>query len=162
MYGFLKFPSYVCKCTHTYVFTVVIRGPNDATVCKEGSTTFTCVLDRNHEDEGENVLLNNDDIQWYRAMTGTSATIEVDPQGSNIHFTTSTNNSTLTSNLTVTNAMKSYTGRYWVGTPYYSDCYVSLTVTTSTYVKINANHLAYIATHDGFMFITYNIYHKFW
>ena len=64
-------------------------------------------------------------------MEGTTTTIEVDQQGSNIHFTTSTTNNTLTTNLTVTNAIKSYTGYYWVGTRYYSVCHASLTVTAS-------------------------------
>ena len=118
---------YVC----IYISAVVIHGPDNNTVCEGRSTTFTCVLDRNHWSWSGNVL-NSNDVQWYRAMTGTSASIEVDPQGSYIHFTTTTTtNNTLTSNLTVTNAMKSYTGYYWVGTPYNSDCYAFLTVTTS-------------------------------
>ena len=64
-------------------------------------------------------------------MKGTNATIRVYPQGSNIHFTTSTTNNTLTTNVTITNAIESYTGYYWVGTPYNSVCYAFLTVTTS-------------------------------
>ena len=62
---------------------------------------------------------------------GTSAAESVDQQGSNIHFTTSATNNTLTTTLTITNAIKSYTGEYFVNTPYYSGCYTSLTVTTS-------------------------------
>ena len=41
----------------------------------------------------------------------------VDPQLSNICFTTSTINNTLTGSLTITNAVKSYTGYYWVRLP---------------------------------------------
>ena len=80
------------------------------------------------------MLLNSDDVQWYRVIMGTSTTEIVGQQTSNIHFTTSTNNSALNSSLTITNAMKSYAGPYWVGTPYYNDCNASLTVTTSTCV----------------------------
>ena len=61
----------------------------------------------------------------------TSTTVMVDPQGSNIHFTTSTINNTLTSSLTITNAVKSYTGYHWVRLPSDDVCNVSLTVTTS-------------------------------
>ena len=117
----------MCIC----LYTVVIKGPDDAIVCEGGSTTFTCILDRNHRSMSGTVLLNNSDVQWYRAMTGTSSSIVVDPQGSNIHFTTTTTNNTLTTTLTVTNAIKSYTGYYWVGTPHSSDCNVSLTVTST-------------------------------
>ena len=92
------------------------------------------MLDRNHW-YWSGTVLNNSDVQWYRTMTGTSATIVVDPQGSNVHFTTTTTtNNTLITNLTITNAMKSYTGYYWVGTPHSSECYASLTVPTSTCV----------------------------
>ena len=68
---------------------------------------------------------------------GTNTVESVGQQGSNIHFTTSTTsttNNTLTTTLTITNAIKSYTGEYLVGTPHYSVCHASLTVTTSMYV----------------------------
>ena len=106
-------------------------------MCEGGSTIFTCVLDRNHRSWDGNVL-NSDDVQWYRAMTGTSATIEVDQQGSNIHFTTTTTNNTLTTNVTITNAVNSYTGYYWVGTSYSSVCNASLTVRESKSSCIHA------------------------
>ena len=67
---------------------------------------------------------------------GTSNTESVGQQGSNIHFTTSTTNNTLTTTLTITTTIKSYTGDYWVGTPHYSVCRASLTVTTSMYIII--------------------------
>ena len=119
-----------CMYVSTYISAIVIRESDDATVCEGGSTTFTCVLDRNHRSWSGNVL-NSDNVQWYRVMTSTIGIIRVDPQGSNIHFTTSTTNNILTTNLTITNVIKSYTGYYWVGTPYNSVCNVSLTVTTS-------------------------------
>ena len=106
-----------------YVFvTIVISEPDDVTVCKGGSTSFTCVLDSS---------ISSNDVQWYRLLKDTGTTVMVDPQGSNIHLTTSLINNTLTSNLTITNAMKSYTGYYWVRLSSDDVCNVSLTVTTS-------------------------------
>ena len=64
----------------------------------------------------------------------TSTTVMVDPRDSNIQFTTSTINNTLTSSLTITNAVKSYTGYYWVRLPSDDVCNVSLTVGTSKYL----------------------------
>ena len=52
----------------------------------------------------------------------------VDPNGGNINFLTHTNGS---SSLTITNAIKSYTGYFWVGTPSRNVCNASLTVVTS-------------------------------
>ena len=49
----------------------------------------------------------------------------VDPQG---RKTTSTINNTMNSSLTITDAVKFYTGYYWVGTPSVNVCNVSLTV----------------------------------
>ena len=77
--------------------------------------------------------MTSDDVQWYRLLKDTGTTEKAHPQGSNIHLTTSTINNTLTSNLTITNAIKSYTGYYWVRLPSSDDdvCNVSLTVLTS-------------------------------
>ena len=113
--------SYICIC----ISTTVISGPDDATVCEGESTSFTCVL---------NSSLSSNDVQWYRLLKNTGTTEMVDTQGSIIHFTTSTINNTLTSSLTITNAIKSYTGYYWVGTSSLTVCNVSLTVGTSMYV----------------------------
>ena len=77
-------------------------------------------------------------------MKGTSATIRVDQQGSNIHFTTSTINNTVTTILTVTNAIESYTGYYFVGTPYRSECNTSLTVTASMCNTVVASTFSYL------------------
>ena len=111
-----KYIILVCAC----VFTVVISGPGDVTVCEGRSATFTCVL--------QDSRLTSDNVQWLR---GTTTAQSIDPQDSNIHFATSTTNNTLTSSLNITNAVKSYAGYYFVGTPYYSVCRASLTVTTS-------------------------------
>ena len=64
----------------------------------------------------------------------------VDPQGSNIHLTTSTINNTLTSNLTIINAIKSHTGYYWVRLPSDDVCNASLTVTKGMHVICKAIH----------------------
>ena len=45
-----------------YISAIVIRGPDDATVCEGGSTTFTCVLGRNIRSGSENILLIR---KWY-------------------------------------------------------------------------------------------------
>ena len=99
----------------------MISDPDAATICEGGSTTFTCVLDK--RGSGNN-------IHWYRATMGGNTKI-FDQQGSSFTTTTSTINNALTTNLTITNAIKSYTGYYWVGTSVFSVCNVSLTVTTS-------------------------------
>ena len=111
-----------------YISATEISGPDDVTVCEGGLTSLACVLDRNYRN------ISSANVQWYRVIMGKNTTELVDQQGSNIQITTSTTNNTLTSNLTITNARKSYTGDYWVGTPYYSGCRASLTVTTSMYI----------------------------
>ena len=57
----------------------------------------------------------------------------VDPNGENINFLTHTNGS---SSLTITNAIKSYTGYFWVGTPSLNVCNASLIV-TSMLIEVN-------------------------
>ena len=91
---------------------------------------FTCVLDTTNNN------IHTDDVQWYRLVKDTGITEMVDQQGSNIHFTTSTINNTLTSQLTITNASKSHTGYYWVGTAYFNVCNASLAVATSMLIHI--------------------------
>ena len=112
-------------CTCTYISVTVISEPDDVTVCEGRSTTFTCVL--------QDSRLTSDDVQWYRVIMGASRTEGINQiKSSNIHFNTSVISNTLTSNLTITNAIKSYTGYYWVGTTHYSVCNASLTVAEST------------------------------
>ena len=116
---------------HTYVFTIVISGPDDVTVCEGGGATFTCVLDNSSN-------ISSSDVQWYRVMIMDTYTLDIRGQkDSNISFITSTINDTLSSLLTITNARESYAGYYWVGTSKFSVCNASLTVLTRTYVKIN-------------------------
>ena len=108
----------MCIC----IYYTIVSEPDDVTVCEGRSATFTCVLDSS---------ISSDDVQWYRLIMDTSTTVMVDPQGSNIQFTTSTINNKLTSSLTITNTTKSYTGYYWVRLPSDDVCNVSLIVTTS-------------------------------
>ena len=100
---------------------------------------FTCVLNTTNNN------INIDDVQWYRLVKDTGITEMVDQQDSNIHFTTSTINNTLTSRLTITSAVKSHTGYYWVGIPSLIVCNASLTVLTSmlihTITQINVKTL---------------------
>ena len=110
--------------------TIVISEPDNATVCEGKNVVFTCELNTTNNN------INSSDVQWYRLVKDTGITEMVDQQDSNIHFTTSTINNTLTSQLTITNAVKSYTGYYWVGTPSSNVCNVSLTVLASMYVNI--------------------------
>ena len=93
-----------------------------------------------------NSNIRSDDVQWYRFIKDTSTTEMVDPNGENINFLTHTNGSTTNSSLTITNAIKSYTGYFWpwVGTPSLNVCNASLTVVTSTYVAIYYNILKLI------------------
>ena len=84
---------------------------------------FTCVLNSNV----------GDDVQWYRYIMDSGTLVAVDPSGENITILTHAGN-TLNSSLTITNAVKSYTGYYWVGTPSVNVCNASLTVSTSMYV----------------------------
>ena len=97
----------------------MISQPDDVTICEGKGAVFSCVL---------NSSIRSDDVQWYRFIKDTSTTEMVDPNGENINFLTRTNGSTINSSLTITNAMKSYTGYFWVGTPSLNVCNASLTV----------------------------------
>ena len=106
--------------------TAVISQPDNATICEGRKAVFTCVLNSN---------IRSDDVQWYRFIKDTSTTEMLDPNGGNINFLTRTIGGT-NSSLTITNAIKSYTGYFWVGTSSLNVCNASLTVLTSTYVYI--------------------------
>ena len=103
----------------------VISEPDNVAVCEGEEAMFTCVLNTT------NNIINSNDVQWYRLVKDMGITEMVDQQDSNIHFTTSTINNTLTSQLTITSASKSHTGYYWVGTPSFNVCDASLTVLAS-------------------------------
>ena len=103
------------------ISTTVISQPDNVTICEEKGAVFTCVLNSN---------IGSNDVQWYRFIKDTSTTEMVDPNGENINFLTRTNGST-NSSLTITNAIKSYTGYFWVVTSSLSVCNAFLTVLTS-------------------------------
>ena len=104
------------------ISTIVISQPDDVTICEGKGAVFTCAL---------NSSIRSDDVQWYRFIKDSSTTEMIDPNGENINFLTRTNGSTINSSLTITNATKSYTGYFWVGTPSLNVCNASLTVLTS-------------------------------
>ena len=108
--------------------TIVFSEPDDVTICEGGGTVFSCVLNKNSN-------ISNNDVHWYRFLRSTGTTELIDPNGEDVSFLTHTG-STLTSNLTITNAIKSYTGDYWVGLPSVDVCKVSLTVLTSMCVCV--------------------------
>ena len=109
--------------------TIVISEPSDVIVCEGEEAVFTCVLNTTNNN------INSDDVQWYRLVKDTGITEMVDQQDSNIHFTTSTINNTLTSQLTISDAVKSHTGYYWVGIPSFNVCNASLFVETSMLIE---------------------------
>ena len=105
-----------------------LNQPDNVTICEGEGTVFTCVLNSN---------IRSDDVQWYRFIKDTSTTVMVDPNGENINFRTDTNGSTTISSLIITNAIKSYTGYFWlwIETPSLGYvCEASLTVLASMYV----------------------------
>ena len=63
-------------------------------------------------------------------MKDTGITELMIPAGDDITLLTHTGN-TMNSSLTITNVVKSHAGYYWVGTPSFNVCNVSLTVLAS-------------------------------
>ena len=110
---------------YVFLYTIVISQPDDFTVCEGEEAVFTCGFNTTNNN------INSDDVQWYRLVKDTGITEMVDQQDNNNHFTTSTINNTLTSQLTITNVNESHTGYYWVGMPWFNVCNVSLTLLTS-------------------------------
>ena len=104
------------------IYFAVINEPDDVTICEGREAVFTCVLDSN---------IRCNDVQWYRFIKDTSTTEMIDPNGENIYFVTDTIGNTTSSSLTINNAIKSYTGYFWVGIPSLNVCNASLTVLTS-------------------------------
>ena len=84
--------------------TIVISEPNDIAILEGEGTVFSCVLKNNDN-------LNNNDVHWYRFLRTTGTTEMIDQSGDGVSFLTHAG-STLTSNLTVTNATISHTGYY--------------------------------------------------
>ena len=97
----------------------MISEPQDdnVTVCDGDEVGFSCTLNS-----------NAGVVQWYSYTKNTTET--VDPSGENTLILTQTG-ITINTSLTITNARKSNTGYYWVGTSFGYVCFVSLNVTTS-------------------------------
>ena len=101
----------------------MINEPDDdnITICEGEEAVFTCILNSN---------IGND-VQWYRYRKDTGTAEIVDENNS---ISTPTGN-TISSSLTITNAITSNTGYYCIRLPSDDDvCNVSLTVLTSTCV----------------------------
>ena len=98
----------------------MISQPDNVITCEGEGAVFTCVLNSN---------IRSDDVQWYRFIKDTSTTVMVDPNGGNFNIMNFTIGGATISSLTITNAIKSYTGYFWVGTPSLNVCNASLTVT---------------------------------
>ena len=111
----------------------MIIQPDDVTTCEGEGAVFTCVLNSN---------IRSDNVQWYRFIKDTSTTVMVDPN-INITIMNHSNGSTTNTLLNITNAIKSYTGYFWVGTPSLNVCNASLTVTgTRTFVCYVAMYIS--------------------
>ena len=113
--------------TMFYLLLSIVNGePDDVTVCKGKRAMFICELNET------DTSIRNENVQWYRLIKDTSTKERVNTnQSSNIHFTNSTINDTLTTTLTITNTTKSHNGYYWVRIPFDKVCNTSLTVVTS-------------------------------
>ena len=99
----------------------MISQPDDVTTCEGEEAEFACVLNSN---------IRSDDVQWYRFIKDTSTTVMVE-DGENIDILNIDTNENTSSSLTITNAIKSYTGYFWVETPSHNVCNASLTVLAS-------------------------------
>ena len=124
---YISYKSIVRIISLLFVFTVISK-PRDAYTCEGKEAEFTCVL---------NGSIRSDDVQWYRFIKDTSATVLVDPNGDNINFVTETIGDTTSSTLTITNVIKSYTGYFFIRTPSLNNvCVASLTVLASKCLRM--------------------------
>ena len=96
---------------------------DDVTICEGGGGgVYTCEVNT------ANTNISSDDVQWYRFIKNTGTTEMINPEGTNINFTTKHSENALVSTLTITNAESSYTGYYWLNPPLNDTCNVSVTV----------------------------------
>ena len=98
------------------IHTTVISEPDDDTICEGDGAVFTCVL------------IKSNDVQWYRFIKNTSTTVMVEEDKGNFDYLVHTNGNITNNSLIITNAIKSYTGYFWVRTPSGDVCNTSLTV----------------------------------
>jgi len=85
---------------------------------------FTCVLNTT------NTNIRYNDLYWYRFIKGTSTSEILDPYEDSINFLIYTTGTIINSSIIINNARQSYTGYYWMGTPFSNVCNVSLNVLT--------------------------------
>ena len=131
----------------------MISEPDDVTVCEGEGAVFTCVLNSNIrsddvqwyrfiKDTNTTVMVdpNGGNINFRThtiVVTINNRTAISNGNATNNESTANTSTTLIStenrtsSSLTVTNALKSYTGYFWVGTPSRNVCNASLTVLTS-------------------------------
>jgi len=112
-------------CNYFYCVAIVINQPSNVTTCEGKGAVFTCVLNTT------NTNIRDDDVQWYRFIKNTGTTETVDPDEDNINLLTHATENILNSSLSINDVKESYTGYYWMGTPFSNVCNVSLNVLTS-------------------------------
>ena len=105
-----------------FISTIVVDERDNIIVCEGGRAMFDCELNT------ANTIISSDDVHWYRLIKGTGTTEMINRNGTNINFTTNHSEKVLTSTLTITNAVRSYTGYYWVNSSLEDTCNVSVTV----------------------------------
>ena len=131
------------------VSIVANNEPDDVTICEGGGAMFDCVLNT------ANTNISSNDVHWYRFIKNTGTTEMINPNGTSIAFVTNHSGNVLTTNLTITNAMKSYTGYYWVKLLSNFSCNTSVTVGTSMYVNIVLPYRKYITNTKLMLTIVY-------
>ena len=75
--------------------------------------------------------ISSDDVQWYRLIIDTNTAVMVDVQRDDMIIIPFVDEYSLTTTLHIFNTRQSYTGYYWVRSPYGVFCNVSLTVVPS-------------------------------
>ena len=123
MYVIAMYIKYVC------ISIVAVDERDDITICEGGTVVFDCVLNT------ANTNISSDDVHWYRFIKNIGITEMINPNGTDIMFTTNHSGKVLTTTLTITNAVRSHTGYYWVQSPSDDTCNVSLTVGRSMWIK---------------------------
>ena len=138
-----------CLCLR---ITAVVE-PDDVTVCEGGGVVFNCVLNT------ANTNISSDDVQWYRFIKNTGTTEIINPNGRSISFTTNHSGNVLTTTLTITNALTSYTGYYWVKLLSSLSCNMSVTVGIGTYVDRVLSYTKYVSVATFHTQITHALSH---
>ena len=138
---FIKFYTSVANCVY---FIIVISQPDDVTILKGYEAMFTCALKLT---DGNTRYT---DLEWYRFTKSTNTIERMDPYEERINFVIRTTGNTTSSSLNITNAIASYNGYYWVGTPSFNVCNVSLTVKvlTGMYVHNKKLYVNNVAMHN--------------